>query len=386
MPRAAAEDSRRKQLIEATIETLAEEGFVATTLAEIGSRARVSPGLIAHYFSDKDGLLEATLRNLAGRLSRGVSQRLRDARTPRERVQAVIEATLAPEEFEPRTCSVWLAFWGQVTHSQRLRRVQRVYQRRMLSNLRHALRKMVGDEDAQRIAIGLAAMIDGLWLRATLSSPHETDSRMARGMASNFVDAELARCTAAKASERARRQDQARILSHIGGAYVANASGKAFATVNPATGETLAEVEIAGEAEVESAVAAARAAQPRWAAISGAERGRILRRVADLLRSRNEELSAAGDARHRQADPGDLGGRRSLGRGVHRVFRGTGGGPVRRAYRSRCTGLRLHPPRAARHRCWHWRVELPAADRLLEGGAALACGNATSSSRRNSRR
>ncbi len=291
MPRAAAEDSRRKQLIEATIETLAEEGFVATTLAEIGSRARVSPGLIAHYFSDKDGLLEATLRNLAGRLSRSVSQRLRDARTPRERVQAVIEATLAPEEFEPRTCSVWLAFWGQVTHSQRLRRVQRVYQRRMLSNLRHALRKMVGDEDAQRIAIGLAAMIDGLWLRATLSSPHETDSRMARGMASNFVDAELARCTAAKASERARRQDQARILSHIGGAYVANASGKAFATINPATGETLAEVEIAGEAEVERAVAAARAAQPRWAAMSGAERGRILRRVADLLRSRNEELS-----------------------------------------------------------------------------------------------
>ncbi|MEX2319499.1 MAG: TetR family transcriptional regulator, partial [Bauldia sp.] len=80
MARIEAEDVRRQQLIEATIDTLAEEGFVATTLAEIGSRARVSPGLISHYFSDKDGLLEATLRNLASRLARGVSQRLRAAR------------------------------------------------------------------------------------------------------------------------------------------------------------------------------------------------------------------------------------------------------------------------------------------------------------------
>ena len=198
--RAGAEETRRQQLIEATIDTLAEMGFVATTLAEIGRRADVSPGLIAHYFDDKDGLLEATLRSLARRLATGVSTRLRAARNPRERVQAVIDATLAPEEFEPRTCGVWLAFWGQVIHSDRLRRVQRVYQRRMLSDLRHALRQIVSGDEAAKIAIGLAAMIDGLWLRATLSSPHETDSRAARAMAARMVDAEIARCTAGKRS------------------------------------------------------------------------------------------------------------------------------------------------------------------------------------------
>ena len=296
MARAEAEDFRRQQLIEATIDTLAEEGFVATTLAEIGSRARVSPGLISHYFSDKDGLLEATLRNLATRLGRGVSQRLGAARTPRERVQAVIDATLAPEEFEPRTCSVWLAFWGQVIHSERLRRVQRIYQRRMLSNLTHALRRLVPDSEAERIAIGLAAMIDGLWLRATLSSPHETDSRMARAMASSFVDAEIARhATAGSTMALARaisgRERDKRIRNHIGGAYVSARSRKTFATINPATGETLAEVEIAGVVEVERAVAAAKAAQPAWAAMTGAERGRVLRRVADILRARSDELA-----------------------------------------------------------------------------------------------
>ena len=120
MNRMDVEDSRRRQLIGATIDTIAEVGFSSTTLALIGQRAGVSAGLISHYFEDKDGLLEATLRTLASRLAHATTERLRSARTPRERVQAVIDATLAPEEFDPRTCGVWLAFWGQVIHSARL--------------------------------------------------------------------------------------------------------------------------------------------------------------------------------------------------------------------------------------------------------------------------
>jgi betaine-aldehyde dehydrogenase len=132
-----------------------------------------------------------------------------------------------------------------------------------------------------------------LWLRATLSSPNETDSRTARSMASNFVDAEIARSAAGQSVGRVapRARTAGRVLNHIGGEFVSNRSRKTFVTLNPATGETLATVEIAGEAEVEKAVLAARSAQPKWAAMTGAERGRILRRVADILRARNDELS-----------------------------------------------------------------------------------------------
>ena len=49
--------------------------------------------------------------------------------------------------------------------------------------------------------------------------------------------------------------------------------------MNPATGELLATVRVAGAAAVDAAVRAARAAQPAWAALSGTERGRILRRA-----------------------------------------------------------------------------------------------------------
>ena len=58
------EDSRRRQLIEVTIDSLAELGYVGTTLAQIASRAEVSPGLVAHYFGDKDSLLDAAFRAL----------------------------------------------------------------------------------------------------------------------------------------------------------------------------------------------------------------------------------------------------------------------------------------------------------------------------------
>ena len=272
--RRESEEVRRQQLIEATIDSLAEIGFNASTLAQIAGRAGVSPGLVAHYFGDKDGLLEATLRFLAARVARGTAWRLAAAASPRERVEAVIEANLAPEEFGKPSSSVWLAFWGQALHSERLRRVQKVYQSRMRSNLRHALRPLVREEEADRAAIAVAAIIDGLWLRSTLSATGETDSTSARAIATAFVDAQIA------AAPR----------NSVVGAPAVQRS-RHFETVNPATGEVLAEIAIDGEAEIEAAVAAARKGQKLWAAMTGAERGRVLKRVADILRSRNDELA-----------------------------------------------------------------------------------------------
>jgi len=171
---------RRRQLVEVTIDSLAEVGFVGTTLAQIAARADVSPGLVAHYFDDKDGLLEAAFRALARRVGLQVRSRLRLVGTPRGRIQAIIDANLAPEEFDQRTGSAWLAFWGQVLHAERLKRIQSVYQRRTLGNLRNTLRKLVPPDEAHSLAAMIAAMIDGVWLRAALSGWREADSESAR--------------------------------------------------------------------------------------------------------------------------------------------------------------------------------------------------------------
>ena len=241
------EDPRRRQLIDVTIDSLAELGFVGTTLAQIAGRAGVSPGLVAHYFGDKDGLLDAAFRTLVRRIGERVRLRLAEAGTPRARIQAIIDANLAPAEFEQRTGTAWLAFWGQVLQAPGLKRIQSVYQRRTLSNLRGSLRKLLPANEAARLAAMIAAMIDGVWLRAALSGAEA-------------------------------------------GRPGAGPDGR-FASVNPATGEILGHVHAAGPAEVDAAVRAAQQGQEQWAATSAAERARVLRRAAALLRARNDELA-----------------------------------------------------------------------------------------------
>jgi betaine-aldehyde dehydrogenase len=67
--------------------------------------------------------------------------------------------------------------------------------------------------------------------------------------------------------------------------------GERFATINPANGEILGYVRAAGEREVEAAVRAAERGQAEWGAMTGADRSRVLRRAAQLLRARNQELA-----------------------------------------------------------------------------------------------
>ena len=285
--REVPEEARRQQLIEVTIDSLAEVGYVGSTLAQIAQRAGVSPGLVAHYFGDKDGLLEATFRALARGIGERMRERLERARTPRGRVQAVIDTNLAPEEFDQRTGTAWLAFWGQVLHVKGLKRVQTVYQRRMLSNLRHALRRLLPPDEARSLAAMIAAMIDGVWLRAALSRWQEADSESARAMLTEFVDSRLRKSPRAEAEAPRAAAPGARPAP----ARAGRPGRGSFRTLNPATGEVLAQIAIDGPAEVAAAVARAAAAQKEWASLPGAARGRILRRAADILRARNLELA-----------------------------------------------------------------------------------------------
>ena len=185
------EDVRRRQLIQATIEAIAEVGFNAATVLEIAKRAGVSAGLVAFYFHDKDGLLEATLRHLAGQLAATYVDLLKLAGSPRARIEAMIAANLGEAQFDRRIATVWLAFWGQVPVRPRFARIQRVYERRMVANLTHDFASFVSRADAERLATATAAMIDGAWLRATLSS-EPRGAGDARALVSTFVDAQLA--------------------------------------------------------------------------------------------------------------------------------------------------------------------------------------------------
>lgn len=81
------------------------------------------------------------------------------------------------------------------------------------------------------------------------------------------------------------------LLLWIGGRYTPARGGNFFDTLNPATGEVICRVAEASAEDVDLAVEAAARAQPEWAAMGGAARGRILARAAQLLRDHGDELA-----------------------------------------------------------------------------------------------
>ena len=77
----------------------------------------------------------------------------------------------------------------------------------------------------------------------------------------------------------------------IGGEFTDPASDASMTSFDPASGAALAEVAVAGAQDVDRAVAAAREAQPRWAAMAGSERAKYLFRIARLVQDRSRELA-----------------------------------------------------------------------------------------------
>ncbi len=77
----------------------------------------------------------------------------------------------------------------------------------------------------------------------------------------------------------------------INGKYVEDTDGAVIDVIYPASGEKIAQVHSATPAVIEFALSSARQAQGAWAAMTGTERGRILRRAADIMRERNHDLS-----------------------------------------------------------------------------------------------
>jgi aldehyde dehydrogenase (NAD+) len=77
----------------------------------------------------------------------------------------------------------------------------------------------------------------------------------------------------------------------VGGEFADPRSGASAPTVDPATEEPLADVAVAGPEDIAHAVATAREAQERWAALPGLERGKYLFRIARLMQERARELA-----------------------------------------------------------------------------------------------
>lgn len=187
MPKVGMEPMRRQQLIDATIEVIADVGLRGATINLISRRAGMSSGIISHYFGSKQALIEATVRYLLTGLKHALIERVIPTTTPEQRLMLIIEANFARLQQLSDTTKTWLSFWAQSMHDVELHRLQNVNSKRLLSNLTSSFKKLMNDEDAKLSAQLCAAMIDGLWLRAVLSKSDQDQFNHSEQLAKNYV-------------------------------------------------------------------------------------------------------------------------------------------------------------------------------------------------------
>ncbi|WP_392711262.1 choline-responsive transcriptional repressor BetI [Rhizobium ruizarguesonis] len=161
---------RRKELRQAAFEVLQQEGMAGATLEKVAAHAGASKGIVLHYFRSKQELFEHAMREANLSLSEAVNARLKQATTPCERLEAIIEGNFEERFFRPSICHAWLSLCAEVPREPQLARIQKVIHARMRSNLMSALVHLLPRAECEPVALAITALIDGLWLRAGLQS------------------------------------------------------------------------------------------------------------------------------------------------------------------------------------------------------------------------
>ncbi|MEH6577605.1 MAG: transcriptional regulator BetI [Amphritea sp.] len=192
MPKVGMPEIRKPQLINATMEAINSVGLHKASVAMISSYAGVSPAIINHYFGGKNGLLEATMRSVLQQLSEGVKSRLQ--MTPADdivgRIKAIVGGNFDPRQLDSKVVKTWLAFWSLAMHDPSLYRLQRVNEKRLLSHLILELKRVLPAERAVFVAQGIAALIDGIWLRGALT-PSGIDGNLAQRLITDYLEQQL---------------------------------------------------------------------------------------------------------------------------------------------------------------------------------------------------
>lgn len=161
---------RRRELRRAAFEVLQKEGMAGATLEKVATHAGASKGIVLHYFANKQELFEHAMREANAALKEAVVERLNRANTPRERLEAIIEANFEERFFQPSVCHAWLSLCAEVPREPQLARIQKVIHARMRSNLLSALAHLLPPDECESTALGITSLIDGLWLRLGLQS------------------------------------------------------------------------------------------------------------------------------------------------------------------------------------------------------------------------
>ncbi len=188
--------NKSQVFIHAAIICIIDHGYAETTVRKIAKYAGVTPGLLIHYFDGKEDLIAETYRYLDSYLLNSYSESAGGEKTDAmEKLKCFFAARVESETLSPLLLKVWAAFWSlTLTRSDMKHIHQGVYQNslgEMISMLENAFEesgKEMDSAEVRRIAIGILALFDGLWLEWSLN-PTTFSASDALQIITEFVEA-----------------------------------------------------------------------------------------------------------------------------------------------------------------------------------------------------
>jgi TetR/AcrR family transcriptional repressor of bet genes len=168
--RKASKETRRQQLVEATIDSLAKRGYSETTLADVADGAGLSRGIVNFHFESKEKLLIATLQFMADEYAAHWSAALDKAgAAASSQLWALVAADFDRKICTKRKLAAWCAFWGEAksrpTYQALCGARDTKYQELFVALCAQMKAEASYTYDAETIALALSAMMEGLWFR-----------------------------------------------------------------------------------------------------------------------------------------------------------------------------------------------------------------------------
>jgi TetR/AcrR family transcriptional repressor of bet genes len=192
----ASIESRRQQLIEATIDSLAKRGYADTTLANVADGAKLSRGIVNFHFESKEKLLVATLQYMADEYAGHWNAALEKADdSAAGRIWALVNADFDRKICTRRKLAAWCAFWGEAksrpTYQALCGASDLNYQNTFVTLCAELKAEGGYDYDPEPMALGICSMMEGLWFRLMMNDGLTREKAL--GAAIEYVAAVLPR-------------------------------------------------------------------------------------------------------------------------------------------------------------------------------------------------
>lgn len=185
MPKVVDREQRRRQLAEAVWRIVAYRGLGSVSLRSVASEAGVSMGSVQHYFRDKEQMILFACQHMVDLAGVGANELVDQSDQPDKPesiVRAVMHQTMPLDAQQRAGSAVWLAFVARAAvHEELARLIREAWsetQRMLAQQLRTAQQRseVSADVDAEREALVLMTMADGMMLHLVLGQTRETEA------------------------------------------------------------------------------------------------------------------------------------------------------------------------------------------------------------------